>query len=307
MTLGELQYVISKTPLGAGVDAEVLLHYINLRIEMICRSRPWSRLRKTATIQTVAEYITGTVSITVGATAGTGTDTVFTTAMTGRRIRIANLIESYVFTYVSPTSFTIDRAYEATDDAVLAAFNIFQPVYALPSDLSEVTSLRNPTLGIELQEVDRTYLNQNASARWYTNLPRVYAPYPDSATDLAQIELYPAPSQAMGLPLEYNALPPLFDTADPDTEAVFPDWLSIPCIRAGVEADLYDMQGDGGGKQRREMDYERHLAMMAGEDARRSPVIETNIANRYTARRAQRTWRGRGQGRSAMRNWNGTE
>jgi hypothetical protein len=300
-TLGSFQARISKTPLGAGVDAEVLLGMINDRIEVICRSRQWSRLKHTDTIQTVAQYRTGTIDIAVGATSGTGTGTTFTTAMTGRRIRIANLLEYYIFTYVSPTAFTIDRAYEADDDADDVAYTIFQPVYAMPPDLAEVTSLINPTLGIEMQEVDRSYINRNAASRLAIEPPRVYAPFEDSSGGLTRIELYPAPGESVGLPLEYMALPPLFDAEDPDTEATFPDWISIPCLRAGVEADLYDLHNDPSGKQRKEMDFERFLMGMASEDARRSPAIETNMANRYTQHRAMRTMRGRG--RAGLRNW----
>ncbi len=298
-TLGSLQYRISKTPLGAGIDSEVLLGYVNDRIEEICRLTEWQRLKKASTIQTVDEYVTGTIDLAVGASAGTGTGTTFTAAMTGRRIRPANLLEYYIFTRVSNTSFTIDRPFENDDDLDDAAFTIFQPIYALPSDLREVTSLRNPTLGIELQEVDRNYINRNAASRINIESPRLYAPYPDSSDGLPQIELYPAPSEAVGLPLEYIAQAPFF-TID-DTDELIPDWISIPCLRAGVEAELCKLHHDYQGKQVAEMDFMRLLGGVTGENARSKPATETNMANRYTEHRAQRTMRHRGRG--ALRNW----
>ncbi len=305
-TLGSFQSRIAKTPVGAGIDDEVLLGFINERIETICRSREWSRLKRTATIQTIARYATGTISIASGATSGTGTDTVFTSAMTGRFIRLANLLESYVFTYVSATAFTLDRAFEGDDDLVDAAFSIYQPVYELPADFGRLTSLVNPTLGIKLTETSRDYINRNAASRLAIEPPRVYAPFKDSSTPLQQIELYPAPQESVGLPLEYLAIAPLFDVDDPDvTEVEIPDWISVPCLRAGVEADLYDMTKDGTMAQKREMAFMARLAEMAGEDARKSPVLETNMANRFTQHRAMRTMRGRG--RAGLRNWRSAE
>jgi hypothetical protein len=303
-TLGEFQIRVGKTPIGAGVDAEVLRGYINDTIERICRSRPWTRLDKQSTLQTIAAYRAGTVSIAVGATAGTGSSTVFTSAMTGRLIRIVNLLEFYTFTYVSATSFTIDRPYEGAVDAVGATFIIWQPIVELPSDVAEIKSLRNPDLGIDMNERPREWLDRNAASRLLIDSPRLYVPAEDSANKLAQIELYPGPLDAMGLPMEYRAKPPRFASTD-DTDVEFPDWISIPAVYAGVMAALYDDDGNNAQSIAWEQKFGARVMEMAGEDARKMPVSETRIADRYARHRVMRTMRSRGM--ATFRNWNGWE
>lgn len=303
-TLGEFQIRVSKTPVGAGCDAEVLLGLINDRIEQICRSRAWTRLEKQTTLQTVAQYITGTVSIAVGATAGTGTGTAFTALMTGRLIRIANLIEFYTFTRVSATSFTIDRDYEGPEDAAGATFVIWQPVYELPSDVAEIKSLRNPILGKDLNEESREWLDRNAASRLLIDSPRVYVPAGDSSNRLAQIELYPGPKDAMGMPMRYRAQAFRFASTD-DTDVEFPDWISVPAVYEGVLAGLYRNAGDRASADDQELIFKNLLGDMAGEDARKTPVSEAHIADRYTMHRIRRSLRNRGL--AAFRNWNGTE
>lgn len=302
-TLGELQLRLSKTPVGAGIDAEVLLGYINDRIEQICRSRFWTRLEKQSTLQTVGQYITGTVAIVVGATAGTGAGTVFTSLMTGRLIRIANLIEFYEFTYVSATSFTIERPYEAANNAVAAAFTLWQPVYELPAEVAEIRSLRNPTFGFDLNEQSREWLDRHAAARLLIESPRVFVPAEDSANGLTQIELYPGPIDAIGLPMRYRAQAPRYGIDD--TGVGFPDWFSGAAVYAGVLADLYRLQDEQQRAMAEEARYEKLRMEMAGEDARKTPVSESHIADRYTRHRVIRQLRGRE--RAAFRNWNGTQ
>ncbi len=302
-TLGEFQYRLSKTPIGAGVDAELLLGLINDRLEQITRSRPWTRLEKQATLQTVAEYTTGTVTIDVGDTDGTGTDTVFTEAMDGRLIRLGNLIQFYTFIFVTATTFEISRPYEGTTDLEDSAFTIWQPVYELPADLAEISSLRNPTWGFDLEEASREWLDRSAATRFEIGPPRRWVPAEDSATGRTQIELHPGPDEAIGLPMRYTAKAPYFSAGE--TSDQFPDWISVPCVYAGVLADLYRLQDEQQRAQSEEKRFEALLSDMAGEDARKTPVAEMNMADRYTQHRQARTLRSRG--RAALRNWSGTE
>ena len=59
-------------------------------------------------------YSTGTVAITKGANALTGTGTTWTSAMTGMTFRIDGDSEEYIFTYVSATTGTLDKNYNDT-------------------------------------------------------------------------------------------------------------------------------------------------------------------------------------------------
>jgi hypothetical protein len=301
-TLGQFQHRISKTPVGAGIDQELLIGFINDRIEAICRSRPWTRLDKQSILQTVVAYTTGTVTIAAGATSGTGVGTTFTSAMTGRLIRFAELLEIYTFTFVSTTAFTIDRALEGDDDQSAVSFRIWQPVYELPNDLGTILSLRNPTIGRDLDEYEREWLDRNAASRFSYGPPTLYVPAEDSSNDLPQIELYPGPEDAVGMPMRYQARPPLFTVEPIDTDEQFADWVSVPCVFAGVMADLHTMMREPGLAKTYEDKYDARLMDMAGEDARRMQTSTPQTADRYRAHRADRAARGRN-----VRNWNGNE
>lgn len=300
-TFGSLRYRLSKLPAGAGVDLEVLSGFLNDRLERLCKAYPYTRLNKQGFIQTFAPYQTGTVSIALGAQAGTGTLTVFTAAMTGWHYRIANLIEWYTFTYLSPTSFTIDRPYEGQTDAVNVGFTLWQPLYEMPPDLAEIYSLENITLGLDLEEQTREWLQRTDPAR-LNNLqpPTAWVPAEDSASGRPQIELWPGPNQAIGLPLDYRAKAPAMASVD-DTETVIPDWVSVACLHAGVLADLYRLAGDQQRAQSEEQNFMMLKRDMEQDDARKHPVQKAQIADRYTQHRRDRVAGTRGRGR--YRNW----
>lgn len=298
-TLGSFRQRITKLPIGAAVDQDVLNGFIQDRIERITRMYDWTRLEKEGVLQTVPAYVTGTVSILAGATAGTGVGTTFTALMTGRLIRVANLIPFYTFTRVSNTSFTIDREFEGATDQTDAAFRIWQPVYELPSDLEEIFSLRNLGWGQDLEEQTREYLDRFAAGRLRYGPPRVYVPAEDSANGLAQIELYPGPEDGEGLPIRYKAGPPLFNFETETGATQFPNWFSVPAIFAGVKADLYDLQGDASSSAKEEQRFLMLVTEMMGEDARKRPPTSPMLADRFTSHRRDRITRNKAR----WRNW----
>lgn len=288
-THGELRSRLSKTPIGNNIDLEVLTGHINDRIETICRLQPWTRMFKQTILQTVAQYITGTVSIVSGATAGTGAGTTFTAGMTGRLIRISNAADFYTFTFVGAGAFTIDRPYEAQDDAVNAPFRIWQPYYELPSDLAEIRSLRNIADGIKMEEWPRARLDEAAPSRETTAAtgfaPLIYVPASDSPTPLARIELFPGPFDARGLPMDYKTSPPrLVGTSD-----VIPDWIHVKALYEGVLADLYSDADRSKDAQLHEQLFMVQVKIMQQEDARRMPPARWHTDDRYTNHRRART------------------
>lgn len=299
-TMGELRSRLAKTPIGVGVDLDLITGFINQRMEDICRGYPWTRLNKTTMLQTIAEYNTGTITIAFNSTSGTGSGTTFTSAMTGRLIRPGNLREFYTFTYVSATSFTVDRPYEDSNGITAGAYRIWQPFYEMPSDLAELTSLRDIQLGWKLEEWARARLDEIAPARDEYDNPAIYVPAGDSSTPLARIELYPGPTRFQGYPLEYRAKAPTVSaTAD-----VFPDWMSIPALYEGVIADLYGLADRQGERQAQEQVFGAKLLQMQQEDARRMPADRMKTSDNYTDHRRARTqWR---FGTGGNRNWRGS-
>lgn len=291
-SLGNFCLRIGKHPAGAAVDPDLLRSTINDRIEQVCRNFPWSRLKQQSILQTTAEYTTGGVSIDVGDTAGTGLLTAFTSQMSGRFIRLANLLPPYTFTFVSPTSFTIDRPFEGPDDLSDAGFKIYKSIYELPETLESIVSLRNLTRGFDMNEETREYLDRNAASRYAYGTPTLYVPAEDSATGLQQIELFPAPIVSEGLGMDWRLMPPLFDLEHLDTDDEFPDWFSMPMLYAGVISDLYRLQGEMAASSMEEQRFQMLEKQMQGEDARRMPPQTMRQADRYTTHRVRRTRHG---------------
>ena len=74
----------------------------------------WNYFKASHQFQFPASYSTGTVLATNASGNITGTSTVWTSAMSNRKIRFANESEEYIFTYASGTTATITPSYLGT-------------------------------------------------------------------------------------------------------------------------------------------------------------------------------------------------
>lgn len=284
-TFGQIRVRCAKLPHGAGVDSVVLDGYINARYREYLDKIDWSRLVKTSTIQTVAVYDTGTVEVESGSASITGTGTTWTSAMTGRRFRVAGRSEFYTFTRTSNTTGTLDRAYEGDDDDE-AGYKIFDNIVTLPSDLRVLESIKVPSMGRDLDQANREWLDRIAPARDDYGPPETYSPYDDSSGGLPQIELYPIPIIAEGLPIRYGtAKARLSSPSD-----VLPEWMNEECLVAGVEWNLYTLAGDPVNAQEKKSEFYNTLNDQVRLETRRTAPEQLQMASRFTRHRRARVW-----------------
>lgn len=302
-TIGDFTSNLSKLPIGAGVDPELLYQFLNNRLQQMGIRHPWTRLSNvTATLEVPEKYDTGTIAILNGATSGTLTDGTFTAAMDGRRIRIGANDEFYIFTFVTGSTFTIDRDFEGEDETE-ATFRIWQAVFALPTDLDVLESISVPRLGYELDPISQEQLDEaDASRRIYAEValgPTVFVLTEDSAAGLAQVELWAGPSVAEGLPIRYNAkiITYVYPT---DTTTEFPSWVSLPALWEGVQGDLYGLAGNQAAKQSQEVVWNALLDQAVQQDCRRIPPQAMKMAPQYEEHRFARA---QGTG-SKIASWN---
>ena len=122
---------------------------LNRTVRKISRSKRWNFLRTSNDTQLIEGYSTGTVAVTEGSTTVTGTSTVWTSAMTGRKIKVSGDSQHYTFTFVSTTSGTLDRNYAKDTDSE-ATYQIYQDTYALPSDFWKLEKIVNLESGADL-------------------------------------------------------------------------------------------------------------------------------------------------------------
>lgn len=282
-TFGELRARLLKLPYGAGTDLDLLDGLLNDRYISILRWHPWTRLEARSYILTTAIYSTGTIAVTNADDDITGTSTVWTTAMNGRKIRIANRDESYTFTYVTATTATIDPVYEG-DTATAATYKIHQPIYALPSDLDTIQSIRVPGADDDLDEIDPEALDQIDPTRSTYGRPLTYARTEDTSQNLPQIELWPIPEDAEALPIRY--IEKMTRLTEGDAE--FPNWVSTEAIYKGTEADLLGAARRLGEAQLAESRFGALVQAMIREDNRRRIPEQLRMADRFTQHRKER-------------------
>lgn len=232
-TYGQLRMEIAQ--LAPDKSLDTIDGFLRERYTEILDRLNWSRLQAQSVLTSPASYATGTISVTNGSNAITGSATVWTAAMTGRVIRINAESDYYGFTYVSPTSATLDRAYTGTTAAGLS-YRVDQPLYSLPADVRILDSVRCTTSPRALEEMSAAEANEMWPSRNVYGTPQYYVRYMDAATDPAvmQIELLPVPETVLTFPIWYT-----YDAAPPTSSATnLLTWVRNGALKAGVLADL---------------------------------------------------------------------
>lgn len=286
LTFGEIRFQCQKR--FPGVDPDVLDSLINERYRRVLRRGDWQRLKVQAVLQTVEPYETGTLAVAKGSTALVGTDTVWTDAMSGRAIRIANGEEYYQFTRTAGTTGTLDRAYEGEDETA-ATYSIWQNIFPLPADLFVLHSMRVLGYPADLDQVSQEQLDERDPNRASEGTPNCYSPHMDDASTppRMQVEVFPIPDEAIAIPFWYTQDPTLFSASG--TALFVAAWLEPAAIYDGVEADVRRLEKDYAGFDRAEALFNVHLIEMFGAEARRRGPQSIKMHPQYT-RHNRRRW-----------------
>ncbi len=109
---------------------------INIALSRIAEYFEWPfYMENTGLISTVAPYTTGTVSVVNGTNAVVGVGTTWTSAMVGRKIRIASGQPYYRIKSIdSTTALTLTTLFQS-ETAVGATYNIYKDEYRLAADV----------------------------------------------------------------------------------------------------------------------------------------------------------------------------
>ena len=287
MTLGTLRLRLLKQ--FPGLDLDVLDGFISDRYGEILAELPWSRLDAMSVLQTSAPYETGTVAVTEGSASITLTSGTWTTDMTGRAFRVAGRDEYYEFVYVTATTGTLDRVYEGDDDTA-ASYKIWQSIYPLPADCRHLgdDAFATTSLG-PLRRLSRAELNVSAPTRAAYGTPDVWTSYMDdgSTPPRMQIELYPIPDEAVGIPFEYVA-----EASVPGAASTsFLPWVEpATALVEGVIAKIYRTPQfkDLPSSQLAAADAESALSKMRANEARRQGPSMMSLSDHYTSHRRGR-------------------
>lgn len=285
MTYGTLKLRMTKQ--FPGLDPDVLEGFISDRHSEILQELPWVRLNAMAVLQTTAPYSTGTVALTLGSASVTLTGGTWITGMTGRAFRVTSRDEFYEFTYVSASTATLDRVYEGPT-AAAAGYKIFQHVYPMPANCRILADDAFSTTGIgPLSRLSRGQLNLGAPTRAEYGTPQIWSSYMDdsSTPPRMQVELYPIPDTAVGIPFEYTA-----EASVPATSgASFLPWMEpASALVEGVIAKIKAHLKDYTGAQLHGMMAEKALERMRMNEAARMGPAQLTLDPFYSSYRTKR-------------------
>lgn len=283
MTYGQLKFRLVKQ--FPGVDLTLIEGWINDRYAEVLGELPWSRQNVQAILETTAPYKTGTVAVTQGSAAVTLTGGTFTTQMSGRSIRAAADSAFYTFTFATGTTGTLDRPYEGTS-AAAAGYSIFQNIYPLPANCRLLKDDAFSSVYGEMRRFSDGELDESDPSRVMTGTPTVWASFMDdsSTPPKMQVELWPIPDKALGIPFTYGA------DADylSDTSIILKAWMQPAALVEGVTAKIKRHLEDYAGAQLAMLDAKNALANMRTSEAQGMAPAVMKLDSYYTSHRAKR-------------------
>lgn len=203
------KFGVSTTDMKARV-----LTYINFAQQTVAsRTESLDYLKSRKYLQCIAPYQVGTITANNGSNSITGSGTLWTSAIVGRKIRIAGRVEFYTIAAVTPdTTLTLDQNFIGTSGAG-QTYIIYQDETSLASDVEKIISITHPAANRKLgyisdQDFDSTFPNPQL-----TGMPYGYTPLGSDSNGYRKIQLYPIPDSAYILPYRYRkALPDLTDS-----------------------------------------------------------------------------------------------
>lgn len=205
----------------------------------LARRRCWSFHRDTYPVNTVLPYSTGTVAVAIGATAVTGTTTVFPSDVVSGNawIEFDGQRRAYEITVRGgDTSLTLRTAYGNSDatDLTTATYRIFYPSIDLPANFKSLRRVLDDGRNSELEIVESDEMaNEHASYAGVgsPNWCSVRAKRNDP--NVSQLWLYPPPNTQETYTILYNRIPGWYDsstvatanfTLEPTTTSYYVDW-----------------------------------------------------------------------------------
>lgn len=277
MTLGEIRFqLLQRHP---GISLDIIDRAVINRYQEILDALPWSRLDQEQAIVSTVEYATGTVDVSNGGTAITGTGTTWDATMDGRIIRIAASAEFYSFTFVDATSGTLDRGYEGDTDTELA-YRINKNLFTLDSNVRKVNGVRLATGKLEYISPEELRALSPGRNSYGTPTRWTWAMDAESDPPQLQVELWPVPTEAETV---YFSV-----TLDADglehgvTSTSMLPWTRPACLLAGCNAELYEVAGKLAQQDRAEARFGKLLSDMKRIECDRIGPARLRFSDHYT-------------------------
>ena len=204
-----------------------LKRWINLAQDAISGRHDWTFLQERDMIQTIADKTAGTVTVTDGSAAVTGSGTAFAATDVGKFIQFSGEEDWYeILTYVSSTSITVKPNYGGTSSST-ATYTLRTVFYSLDSDVNRILSVKQYNTPIKLTQIQAPTLDRAQPNIETTGAPTAYALFrldPNGTVDFPsyakqrQLQFFPSPNDTYNIEVRYiKHLSDLSDGADIST------------------------------------------------------------------------------------------
>lgn len=170
--------------------------WINYVQQDLCARWPWPFMEARASINTVTDYTTGTITIANGATTITGNGTAFNATHANGQyyIQFSGSNDWYLVTaYNSPTSINIEDAFQGGNQNA-ATYILRKRYYSLPSTVDRVVDILNQATPLKLIQVDARSLDDLRPNPQSTNASYGYLMWGIDTSGNIQVVPYPYPS-----------------------------------------------------------------------------------------------------------------
>lgn len=213
--------------------SELCERFVRNRFRDIVEERLWSWAFKEAQIDIPSSYSVGTVDLTYQSNIVTGTDTVWTTDMVGRQIKVRNNMYT-IMDVPDPLTLTIDRAW-GQDSVTLQTYMIVKALFTVPNDFRGWYSIIDPSNNWRIWHNFNTRdIDRYDPARTSTGNPAVVAAaHYDQVSGLPRFELWPHQTTNKGFRYLYYKIHP-----DISREQALPYGIRGDIIVKGALADL---------------------------------------------------------------------
>ncbi len=216
----------------------------NLAYRTTLESHEWSARRGEAVVNTDDPYSTGTATATQDSATVAGTDTVWTSSMVGRYIRVGSDDMYYKITaFGSTTSITIEKAY-AGDTQTDAEYEIFGLRYSVDATDGEVGTILLPTEEFSIEERSHRWVDQrDAPRRQEGSAPLVYVLHGVDSDGSQIIEFWPRYSAATAVRVPfYKRVDDLSGSSKPLIRSDLVEALALQYLYSRLATEFGDQQ-----------------------------------------------------------------
>ncbi len=202
--------VANEVGLDPSADDTILGAWVNAAYKQVCGIENWPWLLKVATIQTVADITTGTVSINAASTSLTFSSAPAVSVANQYMIQFPTVSDDWYLisahTAVT-TSATLSVPFNGTVNLTGAAYICRKVFYSLASDTDRIVDARQSRTKTKLGAVDIRTFDRYLPDPTATGDPLYYYLAGIDTSQAWQIGLYPIPSKVENIQLRYLAMP----------------------------------------------------------------------------------------------------